>query len=263
MFVLVLIHAYVRSVARPERPHWLIGFFLVGACAMTVKETAALVVGAGTIGLLVAAWKSEQRARSIAWVLGGGVVAACAAGAWVFVIAGGAEPMRKSFELWTLASVPNEYMRRYQMGGPGYYAVGLYILNAVPFALGLVAAVALAARARFMRSCWANPQAVTLLTSLAWLVLAFGAVACIHSQKNMRFLSVIFVPVFILAAALVCASLAALKERIPRGGHRAVVLAVALALAVSAAADLVRFHQWFIIRGVPDLATPWFTGGGG
>ncbi|MGH7731996.1 MAG: ArnT family glycosyltransferase [Candidatus Eiseniibacteriota bacterium] len=263
MFSLVMVHAYIRAVARPERAGWPIAFFLVGAYALTIKETAILALGAGTVGMLIAARGSDHPARSAAWVLVGSVLATSVAGAWILLGSGGIESLRKSWELWKLVSVPNDYMRRYQMGGPGYYAIGLYILNATPFALGLAGAAALAVRARFIRSRWSHPGAAPLLAWLAWLVLSYGLVACVAPQKNMRFLSIIVVPTFVLAASLVRASLAALKERIPARVYRAVSVAVATGLVASAAADLARFHHWFIVRGIPDLATPWFTGGGG
>src|SRR5262249_7304671 len=224
-----------------------------------VKETALLVLGAGTIGMLIATRRTEHRARSAAWVLGGALLAACAAAAWVVVSAGGIGPMRQSYELWKLASVPNEYMRRYQTGGPEYYIVGLGILNAVPFSLGLAGAVAVALGARLMRSGWSNPLAVPLLTSLAWLVLSCRLVACAYPPENMRFLSVIFVPVFILAAAFLRALLAAWAERASTPVFAATVAAVVVGLAASAAADLSRFDHWFFAKQVPDLATPWFT----
>jgi 4-amino-4-deoxy-L-arabinose transferase-like glycosyltransferase len=259
---LIMLHLYIRALARPDRGVWPTLFFLVGAFALTVKETALLVLGAGTVGMLVGGRQSENRGRSAAWALGGAALAACAAAAWVVASTGGIEPMRKSYELWKLASVPNDYMRRYQMGGPEYYAIGLGILNAVPFALGLAGAVALALRAPFMRSRWSHPMAVGLLTSLAWLVVSYGLVACLHSQKNMRFLSVIFVPVFFLAASLVRSLLATLRERVATPVFAVTVMVVAVGLAASAVADLARFDHWFMVEEVPDLATPWFTSGG-
>jgi hypothetical protein len=100
---------------------------------------------------------------------------------------------------------------------------------------------------------------VELLEALAWFVIAYGFIACVYSQKNLRFLSPIYVPVFILAAALVRTAVAALRGRLSTRAFRGVLVTVAVALAVSAAADLGRFHHWFIMKEVPDLATPWFT----
>jgi 4-amino-4-deoxy-L-arabinose transferase-like glycosyltransferase len=256
---LAMIHAYARSLEQPGRARWPILFFALGAYALTVKETAIIVLAAGTVGLLIAAWSSERRARTIAWTLGGSAIALGAAAAAVVIGSGGIEFARKSWELWKLVSVPNDYMRHYQMGGPRYYAIGLALLNAVPFALGLAAALALALRARFMRSGWTHPRAGALLASLAWLVISCGVVMCVASQKNMRFLSIIFVPIFLLASALVRAGMVALAPRIPARAYRVALVALALVLAASAVADVARFHQWFIVRGVPDLATPWFT----
>jgi 4-amino-4-deoxy-L-arabinose transferase-like glycosyltransferase len=259
LFALLMAHAYIRSVTRRERAGWAVAFFALGAYALTVKETAVLVLGAGTFGMLWAAWRSERGARAAALVAAGGLVAALVAGGVILWSSGGLESLRRTYEMWKLVNVPNEYMRKYQMGSPAYYAVGLGILNAVPFALGLASAILIALRAPFMRSPWRHRDAAELLGALAWFVLAYGLIACIYSQKNLRFLSPIYVPVFILAAALVRAAVAVLRRHLPTIAFRGVVAAVAVVLAVSAAADLGRFHHWFIEREVADLATPWFT----
>jgi 4-amino-4-deoxy-L-arabinose transferase-like glycosyltransferase len=259
LLALLMTHAYLRWVTRWECAGWAIAFFALGAYALTVKESAVLVLGAGTFGMLWAAWRSQRGARATALVAAGGLVAALVAGAIILWSSGGLEPVRKTYDMWKLVNVPNEYMRKYQMGSPAYYAVGLGILNAVPFALGLVSAILIALRAPFMRSPWRDRDAAALLGALGWFVLAYGFIACVYSQKNLRFLSPIYVPVFILAAALVRAAVAVLRRRLSANAFRVVLATVAVALAVSAAADLARFQHWFIDQEVPDLATPWFT----
>lgn len=259
LLVLVMLNAYVRFVERPARPAWAIAFFAAAAAALTVKETTAFVVGFGAVGMTAVAWHSGGGPRAAAFMVAGAALAAGAAGALVLATIGGVEPLRMCIELWKIASVPNEYMRQYQMGTPAYYAVGLGILNPVPFALGLVGAVAIAARTPIMRAPWAGPGSRHLLNTLAWLVLLFGAIACAYPQKNLRFLSIIFVPTYALAATLTVAVLEALKARLPVLLFRGAVAVVALGLCASAVADLLRYHHWFVVRAVPDLATPWFT----
>ncbi len=100
------------------------------------------------------------------------------------------------------------------------------------------------------------------LASLAWLMLSCSPVACVYPQKNMRFLSVLFVPVFILAAAFLRSLLSAWKQRASSPIFAATVAVVVVGVTASAAADLARFDHWFFAKEVPDLATPWFTRGG-
>jgi 4-amino-4-deoxy-L-arabinose transferase-like glycosyltransferase len=259
LLAILMTHAYIRWVTRPERAQWAIAFFALGACALTVKENMVLVLAAGTFGMLWAAWRSGRGARAAALIVAGALAATLVAGGFIMWSSGGVEPLRKSYQLWTLVKVPNDYMRTYQMGSPAYYAVGLSILNAVPFALGLTSAILIAFRVPLMRSPWRGPEAATLLGALAWFVLAYGLIACVYSQKNLRFLSPIFAPVFVLAAALVRAVVVAIRGRLPANAFRGVVALAVAALVVSAAADLARFHHWFIEKKVPDLATPWFT----
>jgi hypothetical protein len=73
----------------------------------------------------------------------------------------------------------------------------------------------------------------------------------------MRLLSPILVPLYLLAAVVVCAVLAEARRRLPRAlGWGATVLAGG-GLAVAAFLDLDRFVHYFVVSGVPDLATPW------
>src|SRR5262249_11637024 len=54
MLALLMVNAYLRYVERPTRPAWAIAFFVIGAWALSVKETEAIVFGLGTIGMVVA-----------------------------------------------------------------------------------------------------------------------------------------------------------------------------------------------------------------
>lgn len=259
LFALLMVNAYVRFAERPTRPTWAVVFFAAAAAALTVKETEAIVYGLGTVAMAFVAWRSPGGVRAATLVLAGGVLAAAAAAALVLVSSGGIEPLRKCYVLWQTVRVPNAYMRQYQMGTPAYYAVGLMILNAVPFALGLAGAIAIVLLAPFMRTPWSDPRTHALLDVLTWLVLLFAGIACAYSQKNLRFLSVIFVPTYALASTFTVAALAALKPRVSLPIFRAAVAVVVIGLCESAGSDLARFHHWFVVRATPDLATPWFT----
>jgi len=259
LFALLMVNASVRFAERPTRPTWAAVFFAIAAMALTVKETEAIVYGLGTVAMALAAWRSPGGMRAAALVIAGGVLAAAGAAALVLLTSGGIEPLRKCYELWQAARIPNDYMRQYQMGTPAYYAVGLMILNAVPFALGLAGAVSIVLLASFMRAPWSDPRSHALLDALAWFALVFGGIACAYSQKNLRFLSVIFTPTYALAAAFTVAALAALQRHVSMPMFRAAVAVVVIGLCASAGADLARFHHWFVVRATPDLATPWFT----
>ncbi|HEV2106416.1 MAG TPA: hypothetical protein VGU27_11885, partial [Candidatus Eisenbacteria bacterium] len=102
------------------------------------------------------------------------------------------------------------------------------------------------------------PRTRAATLALAGYALGFCAVAFGYFSKNMRFLSPVFAPVYLLAGALVVAVLGRLRARVPRRAFAAAVAATALALAASAALDLRRFDHYFNEMQIQDLATPWF-----
>jgi hypothetical protein len=175
------------------------------------------------------------------------------------VACGGIEQVSAAFARAASGSHMNDYMRRYQTGGPGYYARGLGLLQPLPVALGLLAAALAVPWAWPLRPAWSTTRARTALQSLGGFMLAFVAIALAYPQKNMRFLSPLYAPIALLAAALVWAAIATLRARLPATAYRIGVAVIAAALVAAAVADHQRFVEYFITRGIPDLATPWLT----
>ena len=141
----------------------------------------------------------------------------------------------------------------------GYYVTGLRLLQPVPWALGVLAALLAVLRPRALTGPTASPHRSTALRLLGGYVLVFLAVSCAYSSKNMRFLSPLYAPVALLAAAFVVRVFAALRARLPAAAWRTAVAAVAIVLALSAWADARRFDHYFNEIQIQDLATPWFT----
>src|SRR5262249_3042668 len=139
---------------------------------------------------------------------------------------------------------------------PGYYVRGLGLLQPLPMALGAIAAALAAVRVPFLR---AGVDRDVAPTTLAWLTIAFVAAALTYPQKNLRFLSPIYAPIDLLAAWLVTRLVERLGTRLPAAAFRFAVGAIAAMLIAAAAADHHRFVELFVRRGIPDLATPWFT----
>jgi drug/metabolite transporter (DMT)-like permease len=145
------------------------------------------------------------------------------------------------------------------MGGVGYYLTGLRILQPVPFLLGAMGAVLAVLRVPFAPPGAEASRSRGALAALGGIVLGFGAVAFSYYSKNLRFLSPIYAPVCLLAAALVVSALASLRARAPRPVAWVGVAVVVLALAASAVLDVRRFDHYFNELQMQDLATPWFT----
>ncbi len=246
--------------ARSGRVGWIVAFAVALAGALLIKETALFFFGFA----LWAAWWEGDRRRAVT-----AGIAALSAVAVALVIqtlaCGGWEPVREALAGAAGAGDPNEYMRKYQTGGLEYYAVGLGLLQPVPIALGLLASVGVAVAAlvaRFRRG--PAPRLAPAWPPATWIlgscIALFMIVALVYPQKNMRFLSPIYPALFVMAGAAVVAGVGWLMGRVAVAARPALIGGAILALVALAYTDHARFVHYFIERGIPDLATPWFTG---
>lgn len=258
LLTLLMVWAFLRQAARGDRGSAAV-FFVISAYALVVKESAVIAFGLGTLGLALVAWRRSRGWKQPLLVLTAGAAAALFALAVVVAVSGGWAELHRTLELSREALAPDDYLRKYQMGGVGYYVTGLRILQPVPFLLGALGAVLAVLRVPFMASGVATPRARGALVALGWLVIGFGAVAFSYYSKNLRFLSPIYAPVCLLAAALVWSGLASLRARAPRPVALAGAIAVVIALTASAVLDARRFDHYFNELQMQDLATPWFT----
>jgi hypothetical protein len=236
-----------------------VAFFVISAYALLVKESAAIPFGLGALGLAAAAWRDGRDPRRALGPLALAALAAAVAGGVVLILGGGWSATRHVYELAREYTAPDDYMREYQSGGMGYYVTGLKILQPLPWLLGYAGAALALARPRLLARPWAHPGAARALFALGVYVGGFSAVSFAYFSKNMRFLSPIYAPVALLAAALIAAALSGLRARLPRPAY---VLAVALAtltLMGFAVRDALRFDHYFNEIQIQDLATPWFT----
>ena len=233
-------------------------FFALSAWALLVKESTAIPFGLGTLGLAAIARARTGRLRPALGVLLAGAAAAAVAALVVTAVCGGWNGLLQTLARAREVNAPDDYMRRYQSGGIGYYLTGLGMLNAVPWLLGGAGALLAIARAPLLAGPAVPPRARAATLALAGYALGFCAVAFGYFSKNMRFLSPVFAPVYLLAGALVVAVLGRLRARVSRRAFAAAVAATALALAASAALDLRRFDHYFNEMQIQDLATPWF-----
>jgi hypothetical protein len=255
---LLMVWAFLRHAARGGRAS-AAAFWALSIPTLLVKESAAIPFGLGVLGIALLAWRRSRRWKPALLALAGGAAAALVASGVLVAVSGGWGELRRTLALSGEAMAPDEYLRRYQMGGIGYYPTGLAILQPVPFLLGTLGAVLALLRPRRLASLAARPAAGRTLAALGALALGFGAVAFGYFSKNMRFLSPIYAPVGLLAASVAWDAIAHLRARAPRRVALAGTIAIAVALAGSAALDARRFDHYFNELQIQDLATPWFT----
>ena len=256
---LAMVALALRSLeaARPWRWRW--AFLGLSAFTLLVKESALIPFGLGVLVLTWDAWRHRGHVLApIAVLAGGGLVLVVLAGT-LLVLCGGLENARELIRLTPEAWKSDWYIRDYQTGGPGYYLTGLRILQPLPWALGVLAAVVAVLRPRLLAGRDGSAHLATVLRLLGGYVLIFLMVSCAYSSKNMRFLSPLYGPVALLAAALVTRGLTALRSLLPVAAWRTVTAVVTVVLVLSAFSDARRFDHWFNGLQIQDLATPWFT----
>jgi asparagine N-glycosylation enzyme membrane subunit Stt3 len=226
---------------------------------LLVKESAVIPFGLGT---LVLAWhgaRDSRRPSGALIPLAAGALAAALSGVMLIVLCGGWGTMLKVYELAREYTAPDDYMRNYQTGGIGYYLTGLGILQPLPWLLGGLGAVLAMVRPSRLARTARHPLAARALGALAIFVVGFCAVSFSYFSKNMRFLSPIYAPVALLAAATVSEGLASARQRLPRPMALAALGLTVAGLLTAAVLDAKRFDHYFNEIQIQDLATPWFT----
>jgi hypothetical protein len=173
-------------------------------------------------------------------------------------LCGGIAPLLRLLEVTARGRAASEYVRRYQTGSPMYYVTGLGILQPLPWALAALTAIVALVRPAWRRAMERSEAAVVSpIAVLAAIGLAFTAVLAASDLKGLRLLTPIFAPAALLAAAGLQSALAAARLR---GTWFRVLCGAAIVVMLFAAfGDLRRFFDLFVRRGIPDLATPWFT----
>jgi 4-amino-4-deoxy-L-arabinose transferase-like glycosyltransferase len=256
---LLILSLLLKALARPEERRWRIAFFLVSGVTLLVKESIALPFGFGGFALAWATWlRSRDVRRALAPLAWGAAVTALVVGG-VIALCGGLAPARALLAVTPEAWAPDAYLREYQTGGVGYYVTGLRIMQPVPWLLGCIAGALAAAGAPLLRGPWSAPSGERALRVLGAFVVFFLTVSCAYSSKNMRFLSPVYAPVALLAAALVTNALERLRVRVPPVAWRLAAAVTAGLLLFAAWSDARRFDHYFNEIQIQDLATPWFT----
>jgi 4-amino-4-deoxy-L-arabinose transferase-like glycosyltransferase len=256
---LVICALLFQTLAKPDERRWRIAFFVVCGLSLLIKESVAIPFALAGLALAWDAWSRTRNVRRAVAPLIGGLEVTALVVVVVIALCGGLAPARELLRMTPEAWAPDDYLREYQTGGVGYYVTGLRILQPIPWLLGCVAALLAIVRAPWMRGPWRAAAGERVLRLLGGYVLAFLAVSCAYSSKNMRFLSPIYAPVALLAAAVVHGKLGWLRGRVPSAAWRGAVGLTVAVLLFAAWRDARRFDHYFNQIQIQDLATPWFT----
>ncbi len=244
----VLMLALALPLARGRwHPARLAAFAAVGTVGVVLKESAPLMYGLCTLAVL---WP-QLRAREVrrALVLLGVTGAAVCTGVGVLAwAAGGLDHFAAVMIAWQRANAGNEYALTMQTG-PGYMLfVGFWIVAPVITLLAGVgvAALALARTAAARVALLGSEAAWRAAVGMTGITAGFLAAPMLLAHwLNLRYVSVVFAPIAVLAGIGVAALVEWLGARlaVPLPLRRVALVVLLLAAAV---VDYRRFHNDFV-----------------
>jgi len=232
-----------------------LAFFVLCGASLLVKESALALLAVGTAFLAWNAWRERGPIAALPPLAG--FVLTIAAVVGLLAAIAGWEPVWRTWRSFVSSPAANPYVAKYQTGSPLYYARGLLLLQPLAAGIGSAGVTIGVLRPRWLAA--RSEASRRALFALAVTTAGFAIVTALLPVKSLRFLSPAFPPAAILGAAAVVAGLRAVGTRTSRSTLRLAVAVVAVVLALSAWQDLRRFYDLFVRRGIPDLATPWFT----
>jgi len=250
VLLLVLALPLARGQWHPVR---LAAFALVGALGVVLKESAPLMFGLCTLAVLVPLMRVRdwRRAALLLAVTGAAVIAGIAVLAWG---AGGLGTFASVMIGWQRANAANTYALTMQTG-PGYLLFyGFWVVAPVLTLLAGVGVVALAlARSSAARiALLGSESAWSAAVGMSAVTAGFLAAPMLLAHwLNLRYVSVVFAPLAVLAGIGVAALVDWLAPRVgmPVPLRR---IALAVLLLAALAIDYRRFHSDFVTG--PQLA---------
>jgi 4-amino-4-deoxy-L-arabinose transferase-like glycosyltransferase len=248
----------VRACAKPANRRAAVAALALGAYATLVKETGALLLAFAALLLAISSWRARGPTSAVRWLLGGLAALAAAVGLTALAFRGFA-PVWGALSAMQRAAVHNKYVLQYQTGDVRYYARGLALLQPLPMLLGFAGAAFALKPTAWLAGGLRGRAVPTALVTLGWMTLVLASAMTALPQKNLRFLSPIYPLLFLLAGALIVGAWRALAVRMTRPARAASATAIAVALIGAAWLDHARFVDYFVTRGIADLAVPWFT----
>jgi hypothetical protein len=244
----VLLLALALPLARGQwHPARLVAFALVGALGVVLKESAPLIFGLCTLAVLWPLLRARdwRRAALLLTVTGAAVLAGIAVLAWG---AGGLGTFASVMIGWQRANAGNIYALTMQTG-PGYLLFwGFWIVAPVITLLAAVGVVALAlARSTASRvALLGSESAWSAAVGMSAVTAGFLAAPMLLAHwLNLRYVSVVFAPIAVLAGIGVAALVDWLAPRLSMPvPMRRILLAVLLLAAL--AIDYRRFRTDFV-----------------
>jgi hypothetical protein len=243
---LLLVH-FAMAIRAGAGRHVQAALIATGSGFLLVKETAALIYG---LCLLWVLWSlTRQRRWRDASILGGSAAAGAIAaiGTLSWAVGGFATVKDIAAELHSAISA-NPYAIHTQTGPAYQLLLGFWVLSPAVTALALAGLAVALRRASSAR----HPNSARALAAFTAVFLAIPMI--LPHWLNLRYVSVVFAPLCLLAALAVVEGIELIRPLLGRFDFSAALVLAAVVLVVSSIADYQRFKRVWVERDTQDLS---------
>ena len=253
---LFLVYLSCEITRAPRKLFLYIIFIVVGSYSILVKESGLLIYGLCTIWLL---WTLVFREKS---PLKGSLLATFSIiGLFISItcLSYSVGGIRILLEVWrhVKEAIPtNAYAIQYQTG-PWYYILqGFWIISPVNAILCVVGITKICLfNKQKKKSALVLSKNRDVLFGIAFFMLAFTAATMfLPYVQNLRYVSVLFVPFYLVSGLGLWSIVAFIKTKINKSSFSIIAVTVILAGIVVAMNDYRNFEKIFIKKGVVDLS---------
>jgi len=261
---MLLVWLCAEIFTHPRARLWYTAFWLSSIYFLLVKESGGIFYGLCVIALALHSWRQHQAWSPVIRILAAAIVTAAFAFTIMAFLCGGISPALETVHHSAQAAPTNIYGALYQ-NGPWYsFPLGLWMLSpqtafgaAIALFYMLLPGNALATILSLNRSQRTIAAALGIL-----IILIIVAATVPPALKNLRYISFIYGPFYLLAAlgltaivTVACNSLASPPpvRYLPAIPIPLFLATVALGLILVAQSDYSRFCQLFVNSDIKDL----------
>ena len=254
---MLLILLGVEIIRRPRPTAWFVAFCVAGTYLVLVKETGGIFFGLCVLGLAIHSWLMHRSWRRLAAIGLYAILSAACAFLIMTTLCGGVSAALETIHHSAQAVSASTFGIMYQEG-PWYSIVqALFCLSPISVLFAGVAA----ASCLFSRKANQIEEVLSFdrrnryvgIALAAIVVLIIAAITMAPALKNLRYISFVLGPFYLLAGL----GLAYLPALLLRSRQRRFFLPVALlfaaGLTISCALDYLQFRHVFVQSNVNDL----------
>jgi len=257
-FGLALMYLCCEISLRPKKWVLYAPFWVVGGYCLLIKESALAIYGLCVLWLLFVLMFRE---KDIVRALKVGAVSLIVAGvsyAILFYAVGGAGKVVETLRHTAASLSRNAYVLKAQRG-PWYYAWEAFgILTPITTLFAFTGTVMAVASARFAGIFDRDRDGeITVIHAMAYFLIALTVMSAIPEYlKNIRFISVIFYPFYMISALGLWRTACFASEKIKKISARGAAAAAAAVVCLVVLLDYGNFHFIFVKHRVKDPVNP-------